>query len=114
MNREKTQKIKQDCFSKLDDLTKLIAIFQEIYKDIQVREVWFLKKKNKGDGFEKWYTDYHNIKEGSVTARIGFSLDSDLHEKSLHRIGSRWCKNHVKSDLYVFVSIQFFFVFRSE
>ncbi len=50
---------------------------------------------------------------GSVTARIGFSLDSDLHEKSLRRIGSRWCKNHVESDLYVFVSVHFF-VFHPE
>ncbi len=44
----------------------------------------------------------------SVTARIGFSVDSDLHEKLLCRIGSRWCKNHVESDLNVFVSVQFF------
>ncbi len=51
---------------------------------------------------------------GSVTARIGFSVDLDLHEKLLRRFGSRWCKNHVESDLYVFVSIHFFFVFRSE
>ncbi len=50
----------------------------------------------------------------SVTARIGFSVDSDLHEKLLRRIGSRWCKNHVELDLYVFVSVHFFFVFRSE
>ncbi len=38
----------------------------------------------------------------SVTARIGFVVDSDLHEKLLHRIGSRWSKNHVELDLYVF------------
>ncbi len=44
----------------------------------------------------------------SVTTRIGFSVDSDLHEKLLHRIGSRWCKDHVELDLYVFVSIHFF------
>ncbi len=44
----------------------------------------------------------------SVTARIGFSVDLDLHEESLRRIRSRWCKNHVESDLYVFVSVQFF------
>ncbi len=50
----------------------------------------------------------------SVTARIGFSVDSDLHEKSLRRIGSRWCKTHVELDLYVFVSAHFFFVFHSE
>ncbi len=50
------------------------------------------------------------VKTRSVTARIGFFIDSDLHEKSLRRIGSRWCKNHVESDLYVFVSIRFFSV----
>jgi hypothetical protein len=66
VNREKTQKIKQDYFSKLDDIAKLIVISQEIYQDIQVREVWFIKKKNKGDGFKKWHTDYHNIKGGSA------------------------------------------------
>ncbi len=46
-----------------------------------------------------------------VTARIGFSIDSDLHEKSLRRIRSRWFKNHAESDLYVFVSIHSFFCF---
>ncbi len=46
--------------------------------------------------------------EGSVTDRIGFSVDLDLHKKLLHRIGSIWCKNHVELDLYVFVSVQFF------
>ncbi len=45
---------------------------------------------------------------GSVTARIGFSVDLDLHEKLLRRIGPRWCKNHVELDLYVFVSVLFF------
>jgi hypothetical protein len=45
---------------------------------------------------------------GYITARIGFSVDSDLHEKLIRRIGCRWCKNHVESDLYVFVSVHFF------
>jgi hypothetical protein len=51
---------------------------------------------------------------GSVTARIGFSVDLDLHEKSLRRIGSRWSKNHVELDLYVFVFVQFFFSVQNE
>jgi hypothetical protein len=42
-------------------------------------------------------------------SRIGSSLDSDLHEKLLPRIGSTWCKNHVcknhvELDLYVLAS----------
>ncbi len=47
---------------------------------------------------------------GSVTARIGFSVDSDLLEKSLRRIGSRWCKIHVESDLYILFPFIFFSV----
>ncbi len=50
---------------------------------------------------------------GSVTAKIGFSVDLDPHEKLLHRIGPISCQNHVESILYVFVSIHFFcFPFR--
>ncbi len=56
---------------------------------------------------------YVGIVFRSVTARIGFSVDSDLHEKSLHRIGSRWSKNHVESDI-CFCFHSFFFVFHSE
>jgi hypothetical protein len=51
---------------------------------------------------------------GSVTANIGFSVDLDLHEKLLLRIGSIWRQNHVESNLYVLFFVQFFFVFRSE
>ena len=44
----------------------------------------------------------------SVTANIGSAIDSDLHEKPLHRIGSIWCRNHVESNLYVFFLFNFF------
>jgi hypothetical protein len=51
---------------------------------------------------------------GSVIAKIGIFVDSDLHEKSSHRIGSIRCKNPVELNVYVFVSVQFFvcFLFR--
>jgi hypothetical protein len=44
----------------------------------------------------------------SVTAKIGFYVDPDLHEKSLRRIGSILFQNHVESNLHVFVSVHFF------
>ncbi len=51
----------------------------------------------------------------SVTARIGFSVDSDLHEKSLCRIRSRWCKNHVELDIcFCFRSFFFWFSIQNE
>jgi hypothetical protein len=53
--------------------------------------------------------------QGFVTARIGFSVDSDLHEKLLRRIGSRWSKNHVESDLcFCLRSIFFLFSVQNE
>ncbi len=54
------------------------------------------------------YYEIHTLASGSVTAEIGFSIESDLHEKLLHRIGSISCQNHVESNLYVFVSVHFF------
>jgi hypothetical protein len=53
-------------------------------------------------------------REGVATANIGSAVDLDLHEKLLHRIGSIWCQNHVELNLYMFFSVQFFFVFHSE
>ncbi len=55
-----------------------------------------------------WTQQQHPGRAGSVTARIGFSVDPDLHVKLLHRIGSRWCKNHEELDLCVCASVHFF------
>jgi hypothetical protein len=49
----------------------------------------------------------------SVAANIGFTVDLDLHEKLLHRIGSIWCQNHIELNLYVCFFFNFF-VFHSE
>ncbi len=40
-------------------------MYENLHNDIRVAEVWFLKKKDKGDGFENFHYDYKNIGGGS-------------------------------------------------
>ncbi len=44
---------------------QLIKIFENLHDDLRVTEVWFLKKKDKGDRFEDFHYDYKNIGGGS-------------------------------------------------
>jgi hypothetical protein len=43
---------------------------------MRVTEVWFLKKKDKGDGFEDFHYDYKNIGGGSSV--VSFTLNVNL------------------------------------
>ncbi len=65
MNKKKTRKIKHDHFPKLPHVQQLIKIFENLHNDMRVTEVCFLKKKDKGDGFEEFHYDYKNIGGGS-------------------------------------------------
>jgi hypothetical protein len=65
VNKKKTRKIKHEHFPKLPHVQQLIKIFENLHDDIRVTEVWFLKKKDKGDGFENFKYDYKNSGGGS-------------------------------------------------
>ncbi len=61
VNQDKTRKIDKVYFADPDlvEVQHLIDIFQAIYHNtIRVTEVWFLKKKDIGDGFEDFHYDY--------------------------------------------------------
>jgi hypothetical protein len=49
----------------LPHIQQLINIYENLHNDIRVAEVWFLKKKDKGDRFENFHYDYKNIGGGS-------------------------------------------------
>jgi hypothetical protein len=53
LNKKKTRKIKHEHFPKLPHVQQLIIMFENLHNDMRVTEVWFLKKKDKGDGFEE-------------------------------------------------------------
>ncbi len=52
VNKKKTRKMKHEHFPMLPHIQQLIIIFENLHNDIRVTEVWFLKKKDKGDRFE--------------------------------------------------------------
>ncbi len=64
VNQKKTRKINQEYIKNTDlvEVTQLIKIFETIYPDIWVAEVWFLKKKRRWDGFKKFHYDYGSSK----------------------------------------------------
>ncbi len=45
---------------------------------MRVTEVWFLKKKDKGDGFEEFHYDYKNIGGGSND--VSFTINVNLEK----------------------------------
>ncbi len=76
VNKKKTRKIKYKRFPKVPHVQQLIKIFDNLHDDIWVTEVWFLKKKDKGDGFENFHYDYKNMGGGSND--VSFTVNVNL------------------------------------
>jgi hypothetical protein len=76
VNKKKNGKIKHDHFPKLPHVQQLIKIFENLHNDMRGTEVWFLKKKVKGDGFEEFHFDYKNIGGGSND--VSFTVNVNL------------------------------------
>jgi hypothetical protein len=57
-------------------LQQLINIFEKLHDDISVTEVWLLKKKDKGDGFENFHYDYKIMGGGSND--VSFTVNVNL------------------------------------
>jgi hypothetical protein len=56
-DQKEDQKNKKGHFPKLPHVQQLIKIFKNLHNNMRVPEVWFLKKKDKGDRFEKFHYD---------------------------------------------------------
>jgi hypothetical protein len=65
VNKKTTRKIKHEHFLKLPHVWQLIKVFENLHNDMRVTKVWFLKKKDKGGGFEEFHYDYKNSGGGS-------------------------------------------------
>jgi hypothetical protein len=72
VNKTKTRKLKHEHFPKLPHVEQLINIYENLHNDKRVTKVWFLKKKDKGDGFENFYYDYKNI--GGRSHDVSFTV----------------------------------------
>jgi hypothetical protein len=74
--KKKTRKIKHGHFPKLPYVQQLIKIFENLHNDMRVTEVYFLKKKDKGDGFEEFYYGYKTLGGGSND--VSFTVNVNL------------------------------------
>jgi hypothetical protein len=96
VNKKKTHKINQEYIKNTDlvEATQLIKIFESIYSDIQVAEVWFLKKKVMGDGFEDYHYDYGSSNGGinaissTIKVNLGVCHSEDKEEKDKKEAGN--------------------------
>ena len=96
VNQEKTCKINQEYFKDIDlvEVRELIKIFESIYSDIRVAEVWFLKKKEIGDGFEDFHLDYgpsnggHNGISSTINVNLGVCQLEEEEEKNEKEMGN--------------------------
>ena len=75
-------------------MTQLIKIFETIYSDIWVAEVWFLNKKRRGDGYERFHYDYGSSKGGfnaissMIKVNFGVCHSEDEEEKDKKEAGN--------------------------
>jgi hypothetical protein len=96
VNQKKTCKINQEYIKNTDlvEVTQLINISKTIYPDIWVAEVWFLKKKRRRDGFEKFHCDYGSSKGGcnaifsTIKVNLGVCHSEDEEEKDKKEAGN--------------------------
>jgi hypothetical protein len=96
VNQEKTHKINQEYIKDTDliEVTQLIKIIQTIYSDIWVAEVWFLKKKERGNGFEDFHDDYGSSNRGfnaissTIKVNLGVCHLEDEEEKNKKETGN--------------------------
>jgi hypothetical protein len=75
-NKKKTRKIKHEHFPKIPYVQQLIKIFENLHNDMRVTEVWFLKNKDKCDGFEDFHYDYKNI--GGRSNYVSYTVNVNL------------------------------------
>ncbi len=76
MNKKKTRKIQHEQFPKLPHVQQLIKIFENLHNDTRVTEAWFLKKKDKCDGFDDFPYVYKNSGGGSNC--VSFTVNVNL------------------------------------
>ena len=96
VNQKNTRKINQEYLNDIDlvEVRELIKIFETIYSDIQVAKVWFLKKKEMGDGFEDFHYDYgptnggHNFISSTINVNLGVCQLEDKEEKNEKETGN--------------------------
>ena len=71
--------IHRDDFDRLRNVRNLVDYFEEKYPELQMDIVWFIKKSQIGDGFQRWHQDLNG--NGTVVATIVLNIDAAIMEE---------------------------------
>ena len=63
---------------------ELVNVFEHLFEGLEVQLVWFIKKRRRGDGFQRWHQDL--VANATTAATIVVNIDSILAEDELARI----------------------------
>ena len=55
---------------------ELVNVFEHLFKGLEVQLVWFIKKRRRGDGFQRWHQDL--VANATTAATIVVNIDSIL------------------------------------
>ena len=58
----------------LHHVKALVDTFEEIYQELEIESVWFIKKTRDGDGFQRWHQDL--VGNGTIAATIVLNIHS--------------------------------------
>ena len=70
--------IHRNDFDRVWNVHNLVDYFEEIYPELQMDIVWFIKKSQIGDGFQRWHQDLNG--NGTVVATIVLNIDAAITE----------------------------------
>ncbi len=48
-------------------LNELISVFEDLYHHLDFQSVWFIRKRDDGDGFQSWHKDLVNNAKTAIT-----------------------------------------------
>jgi len=65
----------------LHHVKALVDIFENLYQQLEIESVWFIKKSRGGDGFQRWHK--YLVGNGTVVATIVLNIDTQVQQPQL-------------------------------
>ncbi len=63
---------------------ELVNVFKHLFEGLEVQLVWFIKKRRRGDGFQRWHQDL--VANATTAATIVVNIDFILAGDELYQI----------------------------
>jgi hypothetical protein len=66
--------IQKKHFTTMPHVLELVTMFENIYHELEIESVWFIRKSRRGDGFQRWHQDL--VGTGTTIATIVINIAS--------------------------------------